>query len=393
VRPGPPPAADRAQLVHAAAPWWRAERERLLGLVRDGEPRYVYHLPTLVEQARRLRTTLRSVTHLYYAMKANAKAEILSALAQEGYGVECVSAAEVRHARSVLGPGVPMLFTPSFCPVEEYLAALDAGAEVVVDGAEALALAPATFRGRSIGLRIDPGQGRGHHQKVRTAGPRAKFGCAVADIDAVRAATARAGSRIVGLHAHVGSGILDPDAWTETGRALAELVEAFPDLAWLDVGGGLGVPSRPGQSGLDLERVERGLAGLRPKLGALALRLEPGRFLVSEAGVLVSPVTQVRTKGGVRFVGVAVGMNALVRPALYGAWHGIHNLSRLDEAPGDPCHVVGPICESADVLGHDRPLPETQAGDVLLIENVGAYGFAMASSYNLRPPPSEVVLP
>jgi len=197
----------------------------------------------------------------------------------------------------------------------------------------------------------------------------------------------------VGLHAHVGSGILDPDAWTETARSLAELVGAFPDLEWLDLGGGLGVPSRPGQTALDLERVERGLAGLRPTLGALALRLEPGRFLVSEAGVLVSPVTQVRTKGGVRFVGVAAGMNALVRPALYGAWHGIHNLSRLDEPPVGPWHVVGPICESADVLGHDRLLPETRPGDVLLVESVGAYGFAMASSYNLRPPPGEVVLP
>jgi bifunctional diaminopimelate decarboxylase / aspartate kinase len=391
VQPGPP-AAERPESTVAREPWWHAERDRLLALVRDGEPRYVYHLPTTIDRARKLRTTLRSVSRLYYAMKANANAQLLAALASEGCGVECVSAAEVRHARSVLGPDVPMLFTPSFCPIDEYATALDAGAECVIDGAEPVGLAPETFRGRSVGLRVDPGFGRGHHEKVRTAGREAKFGCATTDVAAVREAVARVGGRIGGLHAHVGSGILDPGVWTDTTRALLELVPSFFDLEWLDPGGGLGVPSRPGQSPLDLARIERGLAALRATLGGLALRLEPGRYLVSEAGVLVSPVTQVRTKRGVRFVGLAVGMNALVRPALYGAWHGIHNLSRLDDPPIGPWHVVGPICETADVLGRDRPLPDTHPGDVLLIENVGAYGIVMASSYNLRPPPREVVL-
>ncbi len=175
-------------------------------------------------------------------------------------------------------------------------------------------------------------------------------------------------------------------------RARGAASTSFPEVEWLDLGGGLGVPSRPGQPALDLERVERGLAGLRSARPRLELRLEPGRYIVSEAGVLVAPVTQVRVKNGVRFVGVAAGMNALVRPALYGAWHGIHNLSRLDEPSAGTWHVVGPICETADVLGHDRSLPDTRAGDVLLIEHAGAYGAVMASSYNLRPPPSEVVL-
>jgi bifunctional diaminopimelate decarboxylase / aspartate kinase len=376
----------------AERPWWRAERDRLLALVEDGEPRYVYHLETVVARARMLRQSLRSVSRFYYAMKANAHAEILRALAREGFGIECVSLAEVRHARSVVGPDVALMFTPSFCPIAEYREALALGAELIVDGTEAIAAAPTTFRSRAVGLRIDPGFGRGHHEKVRTAGGEAKFGCTIDDAIAVREAVASLGGRIVGLHAHVGSGILDPGAWTDSARALIDLLPAFPDLTWLDPGGGLGVPSRPGQAPLDLERVERGLSGLRQTLGTLALRLEPGRYLVSEAGVLVSPVTQVRTKRGVRFAGLAVGMNALIRPALYGAWHGIHNLTRSEEASVGPWHVVGPICETADVLGRDRELPETRPGDVLLIENVGAYGVTMASSYNLRPPPREVVL-
>lgn len=383
---------DRTAPKPGGGPWWRARSRELVDLVRAGKPRYVYHLSTVIERARALRGSLPSVAQLYYSMKANAHPQIVAVLVQEGFGIECVSAAEVLRAREVAGRDVPILFTPNFCPVDEYETAFGAGAEVVVDGAEPIEAAPAQFGGCEVGLRLDPGQGRGHHDKVKTAGPHSKFGCAFEDVPRVLEAAARAGTRIVGLHAHVGSGVFDPDAWAETGHALVPLLDRFPDVTWIDLGGGLGVPGRSGQAPLDLDRVERGLAALRGALGAIELRLEPGRFLVSEAGVLVSPVTQVRTKGGVRFVGLAAGMNALIRPALYGAWHGIHNLSRLDEPPAGYAHVVGPICESADVLGLDRLLPETRPGDVLLVENAGAYGAVMASEYNLRPRPDEVVL-
>jgi diaminopimelate decarboxylase/aspartate kinase len=137
--------------------------------------------------------------------------------------------------------------------------------------------------------------------------------------------------------------------------------------------------------------VEASLAAFRRKLG-LPVRLEPGRYLVSDAGVLVAPVTQVRSKGGVHFAGLATGMNSLIRPALYGAWHTIHNLSR-DTEPTRYWQIVGPICETADILGRDRWLPDPEPGDVLLVENAGAYGAVMGSRYNLREPAAEHVLP
>ncbi|HET9232698.1 MAG TPA: bifunctional aspartate kinase/diaminopimelate decarboxylase, partial [Candidatus Eisenbacteria bacterium] len=166
----------------------------------------------------------------------------------------------------------------------------------------------------------------------------------------------------------------------------------FPDATWMDLGGGLGVPEQPGQHALDLARLGRELGRIRAAHPSVSLRLEPGRFLVSEAGVLIAPVTQVRTKGGVHLAGLATGMNSLVRPALYGAWHRMHNLSRLGEPPVRTWQIVGPICESADVLGRDRRLPDPEPGDVLLIENAGAYGAVMASRYNLREPAEEIVL-
>jgi diaminopimelate decarboxylase/aspartate kinase len=380
-----PPSSTRAA-------WWRVERRRLDRLMRDGRPRFVYHLATVSRQVRRLQRSLRSVDRLFYSMKANAHPRILQAVAAHGLGVECVSLAEVRYARMVLGPATPLLFTPSFCAIDEFEEALLLGAQVVVDGPEPLRQAPRLFAGREIGLRLDLGRGAGHHPKVVTAGPGSKFGHAVDDLDELAAAVASAGARVVGLSAHAGSGVLDAGLWAATGRGLAALRARFPELRWLDLGGGLGVPERDDQAALDLECMERELAALKANLQDVELRLEPGRFFVSEAGVLLAPVTQVRSKAGVGYVGVATGMNSLIRPALYGAWHRIHNLTRIDEAPVGRWQIVGPICETGDVLGADRPLPRTHPGDLLLIENAGAYGAVLSSSYNLRSPAEECVL-
>ena len=373
--------------------WWQDRRHELLALGADGRPRFVYDLGTVRARARALKENLTTLEAIFFAMKANPHPELIGAVRDEGFGLECVSAAEIRHVRTHLGDETPILFTPNFCPVDEYAFAFEAGAEVTVDGPNLLEQHSEIFRGRPIALRLDPGEGLGHHDKVRTAGAHAKFGQRVGEAPAVAEAARRIDARVIGLHAHVGSGIMDPGAWARTGRILAEVLADFPEVAWIDVGGGLGVVERPGQAPLRLAAVEESLAALKAELPAgIALRMEPGRFLVSEAGVLLAPVTQVREKGSVRFVGVATGMNSLLRPALYGAWHAIHNLSRLEDPPAGYAHVVGPICETGDVLGRDRLLPATAPGDVLLIENCGAYGRVMSSSYNLRPPAEEVVL-
>lgn len=381
--------ADAAAIPAA---WWEARRDELCALVADGAPRYVYDLPTIASRARALRAALTSVDGFFYSIKANPHPLVLETIAASGFGLECVSRGEIERVREVLGASVPILFTPNFCPIDEYRAALEAGAEVTVDGVHVLEAAPSLFRGVAVGVRMDPGFGLGHHEKVRTGGAQSKFGCPASEFDALLETCARIGARVAGLHAHVGSGILDPGAWAAVGASLASLAERLPDAAWIDVGGGLGVPERPGQPPLDLAAVERGLAPLRRALGRIALRLEPGRYLVAEAGVLVTPVTQVRRKGDTWLVGTATGMNSLIRPALYGAWHPVWNLARLHDAADARVNVVGPICESGDVLARDRWLPLPRAGDVLLVGCAGAYGAAMSSRYNLRPPAEEVAL-
>ncbi len=371
--------------------WWRAERTRLLRCADPRHPRYVYHLPTVRQRADALKSRLTAVDRFHYSMKANPHPQVVGELVERGFGLECVSLEEVKHARERAGAQVPLLFTPNFCPIDEYAEALELGAEITIDGPHVLEQAPELFRGCELGVRVDPGAGLGHHEKVRTAGAQAKFGHPLDRLEEVIESCARRGVSIVGLHAHVGSGIRDAELWARTATSLLAWRERLADLRWLDLGGGLAVVERPGQRPLDLDAVQRALERLTPLRAGLELWLEPGRYLSSEAGVLLTPVTQVRRKGDVRYVGTAAGMHTLLRPALYGAWHAIHNLTRLDERPRETWHVVGPICESGDVLGRDRLLPPTQPGDILLIENCGAYGAVMASRYNLREAAAELV--
>jgi diaminopimelate decarboxylase/aspartate kinase len=176
------------------------------------------------------------------------------------------------------------------------------------------------------------------------------------------------------------------------GETLTSLTQRFKDVHTVDLGGGLGVPERLGQQGVVLPEFGAALAALKAAHPKITLWIEPGRYLVAEAGVLLAQVTQLKGKGEVQYVGVATGMNSLIRPALYGAHHEILNLTRLDDLATEVVNVVGPICETGDQLGTDRLLPPTQEGDVLLIATAGAYGRAMASHYNLREPAVEVLI-
>lgn len=384
---------DPERHVGDRSAWWRRRRDALLAAFADRDCAYVYDLAMVGGQAQAL-AGLRSVARVFYAIKANPHPAILRTIAAQGLGFECVSRGEVEQVLEAV-PGIArdrLLFTPNFAPRDEYRWALGQGVRVTVDNLYALRAWGELFRGHELFVRIDTGLGHGHHRKVRTAGTQSKFGVPVLELVELQQAAAAAGATIVGLHAHGGSGNFAIESWVATARVLADAAAGFPAVRALNIGGGLGVPDRPGRPPLDLTALDAALMECRAAYPGLALWLEPGRYLVAAAGVLLARVTQLKGKGAVRYVGVATGMNSLIRPALYGAYHEIVNLTRLDAAPVQPCNIVGPICESGDVLGHDRLLPDSAEGDVLLIANAGAYGRVMASNYNLRPPAEEVVL-
>jgi diaminopimelate decarboxylase/aspartate kinase len=370
--------------------WWESKRAALLACLGDDVAAYVYDLETVDARLAAL-NAFESVDRVLYAMKANSNPEILQRARAAGAAFECVSPGEIQRVMDLF-PGIEpteILFTPNFAPRDEYRAALELGVNTTLDSIYPLRSWPQLFRGKDVFLRIDPGVGKGHHDKVRTAGQQAKFGVPLFEMEDVAKLAALEGARVVGLHAHSGSGILSPEHWAHLGATLAEASRLFPDVRVLDVGGGLGVPEKPGQDPLDLGAVAAGLAQLKQANPGKAIWLEPGRFVVAESGVILARVTQIKGKGAVRYVGVATGMNALIRPALYGSYHEIVNLTRLADEPTERANIVGPICETGDTLGFDRLLPPTSEGDVLLIANTGAYGFAMASRYNLREPPPQ----
>jgi diaminopimelate decarboxylase/aspartate kinase len=379
----------------ARAPrWWQRKREALLAAAAHGTPRYVYDLDTVRERARGL-SAAGAVDRRFYALKANPNAEVLRALEAEGFGFECVSQAELDHVFATF-PGIDptrVLFTPSFAPRGEYAAALARDAWVTVDSPFPLREWPELFRGKQLVLRIDPGFGLGHHEKVRTGGKQAKFGLAAEALPEMLEAVRAAGARVSVLHAHVGSGITDVAHWPEVYAQLAELAEQIGGVSAIDVGGGLGIAYEPDGEAFDVEAFGRAMAQIKAAWPQYALWIEPGRYLVAESGVLLARVTQITEKLGLRRLGVDAGMNALLRPALYEAWHEIANLSRDEESPTLDFDVVGPICESGDVLGKRRALPAaTREGDVIVIADAGAYGHVMASRYNLRELPPEEVL-
>jgi len=385
---------DTAAQAESADAWWRTRREELLALMDkpDAQPTYVYDADTLRANAQHVRN-LRALDRTFYAVKANPHPEILKTLAAEGIHFECVSPGEVQRVREVLPDLSPdrILFQPNFAAIGEYADAFEQGVHVTLDNVQPLADHPDVFAGQDLFVRVDPGRGHGHHRHVRTAGAQSKFGIVPDELRRLRTLADRCDCTIRGLHVHVGSGITDAGTWPEIAGFLASLAADFPEVRTLNVGGGLGVPERPNSKPLDLEILDERLSSFKNQ-HSYELWMEPGRFLVAESGVLLAQVTQTKSKGAVRYVGLGTGMNSLIRPALYGSYHEIVNLTRLDAPPETTVEVVGPICETGDVLGRSRRLPKTQPGDVLLIGTAGAYGASMSNHYNLRTPAGETVL-
>jgi diaminopimelate decarboxylase/aspartate kinase len=379
--------------VQAYDTWWMAKREQLLELAQEQLNAYVYDRASVAGAARSL-LGLESVDRVLYAVKANFNPELLKVLAEEGVDFECVSPGEVEWIEQAI-PDIDIgriLFTPNFAPRDEYEWALQKGLQLTLDNLYPLQAWPELFKGKELFIRIDPGQGRGHHEHVKTAGVHSKFGIPRFEVEELQHLVDAAGAEVVGIHAHSGSGILDPDNWRSVAVELVQVAQRFPGVKSIDLGGGIGVPDKPGEKPFDLNKLDAVLNEIRGSYPQYKFWLEPGRYLVAQAGVLITRVTQVKGKGDMRYVGVGTGMNSLIRPALYGSYHEIVNLTKATEIPTDTVTVVGPICETGDKLGSDRLLPSSDENDVILIANAGAYGYVMSSLYNRREVAKELVI-
>ena len=368
--------------------WWHQNIPTLLDIGQNqSTPRYVYHAPTIQARLQQLRS-LQSIKRCFYAIKANPNPDVLKLVFEAGFGFECVSIGEVQHIRSLFGQAATILYTPNFASRAELRQGLLEASFLCVDALHPLEHWGVDLTGASILLRIDLGWGGGHHKHVVTGGKRSKFGIGVAELQNAIDLCKTHDIRIVGLHNHSGSGITDTEIWASKTQTLIELAKEIPSLQYLDIGGGFGL-------GIDLHAVDTALQPIAAANPNIELWIEPGRYVVAESGVLLSTVTQIKSKLGKTFVGSDAGMHTLIRPALYGAWHDVHNISKGLDYPSDRQAVVdiaGPICESGDIMARNRRLPPCEEGDILLIDTAGAYGWCMSSEYNHRPKPPESML-
>lgn len=379
-----------------------------------GTPAYIYSAGEILARYREVRSAFAELRPtICYALKANPNRAVCRLLAEEGAGAEVVSGGELARALAAGFAARRIVFSGVGKTAEELRAALKAGVLTLnVESEEELSLLSRISRslGRRapVSIRINPGVAAGGHRHLATGHGEAKFG--VTPADALRLclrARRDASLDLMGLHCHIGSQILSPGPYRAALKVLAGLLRTLAARGirtkLLDLGGGLGVRyedepargARPLARGIRARVQPEALA--REAVAALApwpeleLVLEPGRYLTAEAGVLATRILYRKRIGGSRFVIVDAGMNDLARPALYDAYHPVVP-ARLREAPEVVADVVGPVCETGDVLARARRLPWLPAGELLVVLKAGAYGFSMASQYNSRPRPPEVLV-
>ena len=365
-----------------------------------GTPAYVYSYKTLTDHFFKLRAALSSVDHLIcYSVKSNSNLAVLKVLADQGSGFDIVSGGELYRVlkvgadpRKIVFAGVGKtgseieyalrnniyFFTVESFPELEAIDAAAAGLGVVA----------------RVAIRVNPDVDPKTHQYTSTGKAENKFGLAIERaLEAYRKALSLKNLRAMALHMHIGSQIVETKPFQEALSKIIPLVEDLRKmgvpLEVLDIGGGLGIIYREETPSTADEYAKAVLPGLKP-LG-LKVLIEPGRFIAGNAGVLLTKVLYLKVSPQKNFIIVDAGMNDLIRPSLYGAYHEIQPVMdrKLGKIVSD---VVGPICESGDFFAKDRSIASVDSGEILAVMSSGAYGFSMSSNYNTRPRAAEVMV-
>ncbi len=362
-----------------------------------GTPLYVYDGARIAEQITKLKSAYSAANvKIKYAAKALTNVSILKLMRKNGVGMEAVSLGEVHLAlRAGYLPG-EITFTPSGVDFSEIEEAVTLGVAINIDNLSTLQKFGARYKDTyPCGLRLNPNIMAGGNIKISTGHSNSKFGISVLQLEEILTLMRTFGIRISGLHIHTGSDIKETEAFLKTAEVLFETAKSFPDLNFLDFGSGFKVAYKDGDIVTDIQELGGKLAKafneFCQRYGRnLELWLEPGKFLVSEAGTMLVQVNVVKPTPTVTFAGVNSGLNHLIRPMMYDAYHHIINVSNPSGAQ-QRYTVVGYICET-DTFGSDRDLNEVREGDILAFKNAGAYGFSMASNYNSRVRPAEVLI-
>jgi diaminopimelate decarboxylase len=369
-------------------------------------PLYVYSETRIRRNIERLKTALQKyIPHhqLYYAVKANSNLSVLSIIRSEGLGADASCIAEVELAKRVRFPQEKILYSGIYHSDVELKQGLQHKVAFNFDALSAALRCLKFGKPPLFSMRVNPGIGSGKFTGLVFAGPEAKFGVEADDAVAAYRAAKKAGVKRFGLHMMTGSGVLNPKYFPAITAKLMEIAvkivkEVGIEFEFIDIGGGLGIPYSSKEKALPIDWIIKNIARTftaavkKNKLGNPKLMLEPGRYLVGDAGVLLTRTHTLKKMYGKNFVGVDAGMQTLVRPAMYGAYHEILNASNLNQASKQKVSVVGPACENTDQFAKGRILPKIMEGNLLAILDVGSYGFVMSSQYNTRARAAEILV-
>ncbi len=369
--------------------------------------------PVFVTSERRIRDSYRRIYdafatnrkkfRLHYALKANNNLSIIRILRSEGAGADCSGPAEIFLARLSGFSPEEILYSGNYNSDSELEYALRSGCIINLDDATILDRLLAHGDPSIISFRINPGVGKGKYEGIVTAGPDAKFGMREQEALSAYRHAMKAGIRRFGMHMMTGSNVLDAEYFPIVSEKLMGIASRIStelgiEFEFIDIGGGFGVPYQPGEEALPIEEVAKSVVGVfetalsgNSRMGDPTLVVEPGRYLVCDSTVLLSTVTHVK-RSYKTFIGCDAGMNTLLRPALYGAYHEVLLANRLGMKRNMVANITGQICENSDMMAKDRNMPEASPGDILAFLNAGAYGFSMSSRYNTRPMASEVLI-
>lgn len=336
-----------------------------------------------------------------YAIKANPNLAVVSILRQEGSGADVSTVDEMKIALRAGVSADQITYTPNNASAEELKEAVESGVHINFDDIQQLEL----VRGHLpdiVSFRVNPGIGGGEFKGIVTAGPRTKFGIPGDKVVSFYRIAKELGAKKFGMQMMAGSNVLDWHHFNDISKAFFEMAgevsrELGIQFAYLDLGGGFGVPYRPDQAALDIDRAAALIIGnLKEAAGKHGMEepilvIEPGRYLVSDSAVIVGRINNIKSYDGV-FVGTDVGMNILMRPALYGAYHHIVVANKLNEELGFKADIVGQICESTDKIGVDIEIATPEIGDFIAVFNAGSYVSSMSSNYNGHLKPAEILV-
>ncbi len=363
-----------------------------------GSPLYVYNEKILRERCREIKNLVSYPNFsVNYSTKANNNLAFLQIVREEGLNVDAMSPGEA-HIEFMAGfKPEQIFFISNNVSEEEMQYAIDHNITLSVDSLSQLEQYGRLNRGGRVAARFNGGVGAGHHEKVVTAGKKTKFAINPEYIPEFKQILKKYDLKLVGINQHIGSLFMDGDKYIEGVKAILNIAKQFDDLEFVDLGGGFGIPYEKlnDQPRLDLkdlgEKLSKILFDFAAEYGKqLTFKVEPGRYISAECSVLLGTVHAVKQNNVHKFAGTDIGFNVLIRPAMYDSHHDIEVYN--DSTEKEEITVVGNICESGDIIAHDRLLPKVTEGDIIGVLDAGAYGFSMASNYNNRLRPAEILI-